>query len=164
MIRLKVINCLSKDANWPSGYGVRLEIGRSRFDSGWCCGDFSGLSHTNDLKFDIPLATLPGGWCYRVSAGTGWPGPGVSILWLGEIESLIYNFWLSVAAHKLFEQIHPWCYVAGTLINQQNKTTKQNFYQKCLKWKIVSDCSRYLAQLYPICLLTMTNLILMFSA
>ena len=32
----------------------------------------------------------------RVSAGTGWPT--VSILWLGEIASLIWNFYLSVAA------------------------------------------------------------------
>ena len=40
--------------------------------------DFSGLSHTSDLKSGTPLATLPGAWHYRVSAGTGWPG--VSIL------------------------------------------------------------------------------------
>ena len=42
------------------------------------------------------MATLPGAWLYKVSAGTGWPG--VSILWLGETESLIGNFCLSVAA------------------------------------------------------------------
>ena len=53
--------------------------------------DFSGLSHT----IGIPVATLPGTWCYRVNAGTGWPG--VSILQQGEIESLICNFYLSVA-------------------------------------------------------------------
>ena len=41
-------------------------------------GIFSGLSHTSDLKIGTPVATLPGAWCYRVSAGTGWPG--VSIL------------------------------------------------------------------------------------
>ena len=35
--------------------------------------DFSGLSHTSDLKIGIPVATLPGTWRYRVSAGTGWP-------------------------------------------------------------------------------------------
>ena len=45
------------------------------------------------------MATLPGVWHYRVSAGTGWPS--VSILWLGEVESLICNFHLIVAAHKL---------------------------------------------------------------
>ena len=37
-----------------------------------------GSSHTSDLKLGTPLATLPGVWRYRVSAGTGWPG--VSIL------------------------------------------------------------------------------------
>ena len=40
--------------------------------------DFSGSSHTSDLKIGTPVATLPGAWRYRVSAGTGWPG--VSIL------------------------------------------------------------------------------------
>ena len=40
--------------------------------------DFSGSSHTSDLKVGTPLATLPGAWRYRVSAGTGLPG--VSIL------------------------------------------------------------------------------------
>ena len=41
-------------------------------------GFFSGSSHTSDLKSDTPVATLPGAWRYRVSAGTG--RPGVSIL------------------------------------------------------------------------------------
>ena len=36
--------------------------------------DFSGLSHTNDLNIDTPVATLPGTWHYRVIAGTGRPG------------------------------------------------------------------------------------------
>ena len=36
-------------------------------------GIFSGSSHTSDLKIGTPVATLPGAWCYRVSAGTGWP-------------------------------------------------------------------------------------------
>ena len=40
--------------------------------------DFSGSSHTSDLKIGTPVAALPGAWCYRVSAGTG--RPGVSIL------------------------------------------------------------------------------------
>ena len=40
--------------------------------------DFPGSSHTSDLKSSTPVATLPGAWRYRVSAGTGWPG--VSIL------------------------------------------------------------------------------------
>ena len=40
--------------------------------------DFSGSNHTSDLKIGTPVATLPGSWRYRVSAGTG--RPGVSIL------------------------------------------------------------------------------------
>ena len=40
--------------------------------------DFSGLSHTSDLEIGAPVATLPGVWHYRVSAGTGLPG--VSIM------------------------------------------------------------------------------------
>ena len=43
-----------------------------------CAGIFSGSSHTCDLNIGTPLATLPGAWRYRVSAGTG--RPGVSIL------------------------------------------------------------------------------------
>ena len=39
---------------------------------------FSGSSHTSDLKIATPVATLPGSWHCRVSAGTR--RPGVSIL------------------------------------------------------------------------------------
>ena len=61
--------------------------------------DFSGSSQTNDLKIGTPVAALPGAWCYRVSSGTG--RPIVSILWPGEVESLICRFYLSVAASKI---------------------------------------------------------------
>ena len=40
--------------------------------------NFSGSSHTSDLKIGTPVATLPGAWHYGVSAGTG--RPDVSIL------------------------------------------------------------------------------------
>ena len=40
--------------------------------------DFSGSSHTSELKIGTPVTTLPGAWHFRVSAGTG--RPGVSIL------------------------------------------------------------------------------------
>ena len=62
-------------------------------------GIFSGSSHTSDSKIGTPVATLSGTWRYRVSTGTG--RPGVSILWLGEVERLICNFHLSVAARKI---------------------------------------------------------------
>ena len=35
--------------------------------------DFSWSSITSDLKIGTPMATLPGAWRYRVSAGTGRP-------------------------------------------------------------------------------------------
>ena len=40
------------------------------------------------------MDTLPGAWRYRISTGSGWPDVGV--LGLGEVESLICNFDLSV--------------------------------------------------------------------
>ena len=60
---------------------------------------FPGSSHTSDLKIGFPVTTLPGAWHYRINAGTGWRD--VSILRLGEIESLVCNFYLSVAARKI---------------------------------------------------------------
>ena len=71
--------------------------------------DFCRLSHTSGLKIGTPVATLPGTWHYCVSAGTG--RPGVSILWLGDVESLICNFYLSVAARKIV-CADPWDTVA----------------------------------------------------
>ena len=75
------------------------------FDFRLCQGDSSESSHTGDLKVGTPVATLPGAWRDRSSAGTCLPG--VSILWLGEVESLICNFseWQHI---KLSEQIRPW--------------------------------------------------------
>ena len=70
--------------------------------------DFSGVESyqwLKTIKVGTPVDTLPGAWRYRVSAGAGLTS--VSILWLGEMESLVCNFYLSVAAHKI-EQIHPW--------------------------------------------------------
>ena len=61
--------------------------------------DFSGSSHTSDLEIGTPVATLPGAWQFRVSPVTG--RPGVSVMWLGEVESWIGNFYLSVAARKI---------------------------------------------------------------
>ena len=73
--------------------------GRSWGSNPACAGIFPGSSHTSDFKIGSPVATLPGAWRDRVSDGTGWPS--VSILWLGEMESWIFNFYLSVAARKL---------------------------------------------------------------
>ena len=50
----------------------------SGFDSRLNHGGFPGSSHTSDFKNGTRVATLPGAWLRRVSAGTGWSG--VSIL------------------------------------------------------------------------------------
>ena len=83
---------------WPSGKASASRAEDPGFESR-LRRDFSGSSHTSDLKIGTPVATLPGAWRYRVSTGTG--RPGVSILWLGEVERLICNFYLSVAARKI---------------------------------------------------------------
>ena len=80
--------------------------------------DFSGSSHTSDLKIGTPVATLPDAWRYRVRAGTGLPG--VSILWLGEMESLVCSFLSQCGStqncqSRSVPEIH-W-HVAGTLSN-----------------------------------------------
>ena len=55
--------------------------------------DFSRVEPYQWLKIGTPVATLPG------TCGTGWPG--VSILWLDEMENLVCNFYLSVTARKI---------------------------------------------------------------
>ena len=104
-------NCLARDLSrilqiynfWLSVFHpIPLPFPRERKIPGSNPADggiFSGSSHTSDLKIGTPVATLPGAWYYRVSAGTG--RPSVSILWLGEMESLICSFHLSVAARKI---------------------------------------------------------------
>ena len=63
----------------PGGYapvGLVVKASASRaadpgLSSRLRCGDFSMSSHASDLKIGTSVATLPGAWCYRVSAGTG---------------------------------------------------------------------------------------------
>ena len=62
-----------------------------------CDGIFPG--RVIDLKIGTPVATLPGAWRYIVSAGTG--RPDVSIHIVGDLESWICSFYLSVAARKI---------------------------------------------------------------
>ena len=69
------------------------------FESQFGGGDFSGLSYTSDIKIGTPVVTLPGIWHYRVHAGTGLPS--VSILWPGEVQSLICYSYLGVAVHTI---------------------------------------------------------------
>ena len=57
---------------------VALRMAAPAFRSRFLFGDFSGSSHVSDLQIGTPVASLPGAWCVRVSAGIGWPD--VSIL------------------------------------------------------------------------------------
>ena len=99
---------------------------------------FSGSSHTCDLNIGIPVATLPGAWRYRVSAGTG--RPGVSILWLAEMESLICDFYLSVAAHKIV-QIRPWDTLACCCdVKQPTNKTNLCWTQYCTIFGHIPGC------------------------
>ena len=68
------------DPNVTRGSQLRMALGvvDLELDSRLHPENYSGSSHTKDLKIGTPVATLPGAWCCRVSAGTGWPG--VSIL------------------------------------------------------------------------------------
>ena len=74
--------------------------------------------YTSDLEMGTPVVTLSGTWCYRISAGTGWSG--VCILWPGDVESLICNFYFSVAARKLVlaDLSQSVWHAAGMLSNQ----------------------------------------------
>ena len=68
------------------------------------------------------MATLPGAWCYRVSAGTGWPGVRASSL--GDVGSLICNLYLGVAARNI-EQICPCCALLGLAATKQQQQQQQ---------------------------------------
>ena len=95
-------NCGSLDCQIPSLAKCLRRLPSEQLMGFHChlhCGDFSRSSHTSDLNLALKWLTLPGAWCYRINTGTGWPG--VSILQLREAESLICNFYLSVAARKL---------------------------------------------------------------
>ena len=58
-----------------------------------CCEEpcYSWVSHTSDTKIVTQVTSLPGTWLYRTSAMTiRWFG--VSVLWVGEIGSLICSW------------------------------------------------------------------------
>ena len=98
-----LVATLSKWMLQSSGYPIKMDAPAATLSGDWYTGpalgaaslvsasraedtgfesrlrrDFSGLSHTSDLKIGTPVANLPGAWHHRVSAGTG--RPGVSIL------------------------------------------------------------------------------------
>ena len=87
------------------------------------CEDYYESSHTSDLQIGSPVATLPGAWRCGVSIGTGWPG--VSILGLGEVESLICTFCLRVAARTIVFA-HPSLRYASMLLGREATNQQTN--------------------------------------
>ena len=87
------------------------------------------------------MTTLPGAWCYRASAGTG--RPDVSILWLGEMESLVCNFCLSVAARETVWAYPPLRYTSMLL--GRSATNKQQLH-KLYQIYLLADCSSFVHQ------------------
>ena len=82
------------------------------------------------------MATLPGAWHYRVSTWTG--RPSVSILWLGEVESLICNFYLSVAACKI-ASADPFLGYTNLLLGRWTTNKETNMYlQQTPSWRRAS--------------------------
>ena len=73
--------------------------GRSRVRIPLAPGFFRGRVIPVTLKIGTPVASLPGVWRYRVSAGTG--RPCVNILSPSEVERLICSFYLSVVGRKI---------------------------------------------------------------
>ena len=73
------------------------------FNSCFFRRDFSGLSHTIDLKIGTPVATLPGAWRYRVDMD-----------WLAQCQYTVTgmpldfceNNWKSTCACRLTENEH----------------------------------------------------------
>ena len=130
--------CKLRHTCCPTGLMVKAFASRaedSGFDSCLRHGDFSNWSPTIDLKIGIPVATLPGTWWYRVSIWTGWSR--VNILWLGEVESLICNLYLRVAACKTVwadPSLRYTSLLLGRLASNKQKdtvvqlATRQNFH------------------------------------
>ena len=111
-------------------------------------GEFSWSSDTSDAKIGTPVATLPCIWCYRVSAGTGWPG--VSVSWLGEIANLICNL-ISVWQHiDLSEQIRPWDTLAFYCdVKQPTNSHLTLLHGSCSGQQICTPCLGDLAVRHP---------------
>ena len=119
--------------HWPSGVVFALRAAEFGSVPAFLVGLFLGSSHTSDFRIcttlwgfptrmvylhyiscvrytilvgNPQLGTLPDTWRYRVSAGTG--RSSVSILWLGEIASLICNFYLMWQHTQLSGQVGFW--------------------------------------------------------
>ena len=97
-LRLQGPTATASLARW-SRRPPRLESGRSRVRIPPATGFVRGRVIPVTQKLALQGLPCRDAWCYRVSAGTG--RPGVSILRLGEAESWICKFCLSVVARTI---------------------------------------------------------------
>ena len=96
-------------------------------------------NHTSDLNIGTVVTTLPGAWHCRVSAGTG--RVGVSILGLGEIPSLIFNFCLNVEAPTVVQATPSVC---------TDTTVVHRYSEIWGSWKMITCCVEVILQLMRI--------------
>ena len=96
LFRVESLFSRSFYSGWSRSSRESFYSGRSRFSRG---AFIPGGVIPATFKIGTPVATLPGVWRCRVSAGTG--RPGVSNLGLGEIETLMCKSYLSVAERKI---------------------------------------------------------------
>ena len=76
-----------------------VKVSATTVEDTWIDSRLPRSSCTYDLEIGALAANLQGDWCSRVSAGTGWPR--VRMLCLGEMASLVGNFYLSIAARAV---------------------------------------------------------------
>ena len=98
--------------NWVADLGLKPEWQTWVWSqlSPWGCFQVKACQW---LNFVTPVAALPGARHYRVSTGTGCPG--VSMLWVDEIASLICKFCLSLAAGTIVRTDLSWRFTSMML-------------------------------------------------
>ena len=119
---------------WPIGMASAIRAWNTRIEP-----RFPWLSLSSDLKIGTLAVTLPGACCNIVSRRNGWFG--VSILWLGEIANLIFNFSLGVGKFTIVwtdPLLRYTIHVAGMLNNQEKNNFAVGVFVKLLRERKVS--------------------------
>ena len=121
---------------WGGG-GLCFVLYMQAFLLSACAEIFPGSSHSSDLNIGTPLATLPGAWRCRVSAGTGWPGVSKLTGRDGKFDLQLLSQCGSTSnfLSRSVPEIH--LHVAGTLSNQQTSSSRRS-------WKWFQDQCIYL--------------------
>ena len=65
--------CIKALPRWPNGKASASMVADLRSFPAFRLEVFFSLSPTGNLRTGSLMATTGGAWCYRVTAGTGWP-------------------------------------------------------------------------------------------